>query len=181
MNIFYLSEDPIEAAQLHCDKHVVKMILESCQLLSTAHRIIDGKEVETKRNGRKYRFWELKDARESVLYKASHMNHPSAIWCRENSANYKWLHDMTVELCKEYTYRYGRTHLCQSSGLVNALHQIPLAIKSAVDCTLMPQAMPDECKMKDPVQGYRNYYNMKKAHFAKWKNRSIPDWFVPAT
>ena len=93
MNIFYIDESPVQAARWMVDKHVVKMILESAQLLSTAHRVLDGMEVivvnpDTNRKGKR---WILPDAREGKLYKATHMNHQSAIWCRESIQNYKCL------------------------------------------------------------------------------------------
>ena len=87
MNIFYLDKDPKKCAEMHCDKHVVKMILEYAQLLSTAHRVLDGNE------------W----ADHVGLYKATHKNHPSAIWARESAGNYFWLNKLFQELCKEYT------------------------------------------------------------------------------
>lgn len=84
MNIFYLDSDPVVCAQMHCDKHVVKMILESCQLLSTAHRVLDGHStIEKSASGRNVKRWYLNDLRQGILYGATHINHPSAIWCRE--------------------------------------------------------------------------------------------------
>ena len=89
MNIFFLSENPVQAAEWMVDKHVVKMILESAQLLSTAHRIIDGRETQGKSaTGRNVKRWILNDAREPVLYSATHINHPSAVWCRQSVENY---------------------------------------------------------------------------------------------
>ena len=81
MNIFYLDPDPKTCAQMHCDKHVTKMIIEYSQLMSTAHRVIDGEEYIDNSSGRKIKRWKLSDIREDVLYKATHINHPSAIWC----------------------------------------------------------------------------------------------------
>ena len=72
MNIFYLDSDPYVAAKMHCDKHVVKMILESAQMLSTAHRVLDGDEYADERG----------------LYKMAHKNHPSTIWVRTSTDNY---------------------------------------------------------------------------------------------
>ena len=94
MNIFYLDRDPQIAAQMMCDKHVVKMILESAQMLSTAHRVLDGDEYADK-NG---------------LYKKAHVNHPSSEWVRCSYQQYKWLYDHMVALMEEYTYRYGKHH-----------------------------------------------------------------------
>ena len=109
MNIFYLHNDPEECAKLHNDKHVVKMILEYAQLMSTAHRVLDGKEYYgTTANGRKIKRWLLPDERESIMWKASHINHPSGIWVRNNRSNYNWLFSMWDALLKEYTHRYGK-------------------------------------------------------------------------
>ena len=92
MNLFILDKDPIKAAQLQCDKHVVKMIVESAQMLSTAHRMLDG--IETRRRSKSgktmSKYWELPDDRESVLYKAVHMGHPCTVWTMQNDNNYQW-------------------------------------------------------------------------------------------
>ena len=102
------------SAQYAVDRHVVKMILETCQLLSTAHRVIDGVSTKGKsKTGRNVTRYVLPDYREDILYQATHINHPSSVWCRETSANYEWLHVHLGALLKEYTYRYGKTHSCE--------------------------------------------------------------------
>ena len=109
--MFYLSTRPQECAEWSVNSHCVKMILESAQLLSTAHRLLDGVEYTDKtKTGRNVKRWRLDDWRENKLYSATHMNHPCAVWCRETSANYRWLHDLLIEYCLEYTHRYGKTH-----------------------------------------------------------------------
>ncbi len=183
MNIFYLDHDVTKCAEMHNDKHTVKMILEYCQLLSTAHRYLDGLEVIGKtKTGRNAKRWILNDERNDILYSATHIHHPSAVWCRKNAANYEWLHKLLVALCKEYTYRYGKIHKCQSTGLVDALAQLPNNI-AREQFTQPTPAMPDEVKIVgDSVASYRNYYLMNKQHLASWKgktnSRSIPSWFV---
>ena len=109
MNIFHLDNDPVKAAQMMCDKHVVKMIVEYAQLMSTAHRVLDGTEYYDKtKNGRKIKRWKLNGAAEErLLYKASHVNHPSNIWVRKCNDNYRWLYKHFRALCDEYTRRYG--------------------------------------------------------------------------
>ena len=103
MNIFYLDHDVAKCAEMHNDKHVVKMILEYCQLLSTAHRYLDGVEqIGQTKTGRNVKRWKLNDERDTILYSATHINHPSAVWCRQTAANYHWLYKLLVELCKEY-------------------------------------------------------------------------------
>ena len=174
MNIFYLDEDEKKCAQYHVDKHVVKMILEYCQLLSTAHRIIDGKETVAKsKTGRNVKRWILPDERETILYSATHINHPSAVWCRQSDSNYIWLSKLLKELCNEYTYRYGKVHKCESDGLVKALFwNLPNNIPKAVNFTGPTPAMPDACKVPgDSLKSYRNYYIMEKQRMWSWKGK----------
>ena len=176
MNIFYLHDDPVKSAKLHCDKHVVKMVIEYAQLLSTAHRILDGTEYQGKTKlGRNIRRWKMKDSvKENVLYKASHIKHPSAIWVRENAIQYQYMYDMFVALCDEYTYRYGKRHKSEQVIIwcIANRPNIP-----DLGFTKPAKAMPDEYKVKDVVQSYRNYYMGAKSGFAKWKNRDVPKWF----
>jgi hypothetical protein len=176
MNIFYLHEDTTECAKQHLDKHVVKMILEYAQLLSTAHRLLDGYEYEGKSiSGRKAMRWKLDDSREHNLYMASHMKHPSGIWCRETSGNYMWLYSLWRDLMKEYTFRYGKHHVAEK--LIPFLDNLPKNIKMG-DITPMPQCMPDQYKVSDSIQAYHNYYINDKQPFAVWTNRPIPAWYV---
>ena len=179
MNIFYLSNDPVEAAQAHLDKHVVKMILEYAQLLSTAHRIIDGSErVVLSNSGRKKKVWELNDQRDELLYSATHINHPSAIWARSSSCNYEWLYRLFCATCDEYTHRYGKVHLTDSK-LRDVLKQHPKRIGKSKAWVGPTPAMPDECKVAgDPLASYKRYYIDKKADMAKWTNREPPEWFI---
>ena len=185
MNIFYLDKDPVKCAEYHLDKHAVKMILEYCQLLSTAHRVLDGKEViEKSKTGRNVKRWLLESELNNVLYSATHINHPSAVWCRHGAANYQWLHSLLVELCREYTYRYGKVHKCQETDLVEALGQTPINISNNPFTEPTP-AMPDACKVAgDSVTSYRRYYLMEKSRMWSWKgkinSRSMPDWLQQA-
>ncbi len=155
------------------------MILEYCQLLSTAHRYLDGVEVIGKtKTGRNVKRWKLGDDRDTILYSATHINHPSAVWCRKNAANYKWLHELLVALCKEYTFRYGKVHKCEREGLVAQLARLPDTITSAPFTQPTP-AMPDEVKIAgDSVASYRNYYINNKTHLANWKKREVPTWYA---
>ena len=178
MNIFYLHEETKECAKQHLDKHVVKMILEYAQLLSTAHRLLDGYEYEGKSiSGRKAMRWKLDDAREDNLYLASHMKHPSGMWCRETSANYLWLYNLWRDLMKEYTFRYGKQHVAER--LIPFLDNLPKNIKFA-ELTTMPQCMPEQYKVPESIQAYKNYYIGDKQRFAVWTNRPIPEWYVKA-
>jgi hypothetical protein len=178
MNIFYLHNDPKVCAEMHNNSHCVKMILETAQLLSTAHRVLDGVEHEVYTDkGRKAKRWLLPDGRNNVLYSATHINHPSAIWCRQNKENYMWLSSLLNELCIEYTFRYGKLHKCQFTGLVQSLKTPPNKIPDGAFTEPTP-AMPDIYKVpNDSITSYRNYYNGAKTHLAKWKNRDKPEWF----
>jgi hypothetical protein len=176
MNIFFLDRNTATCARYHCDKHVVKMILESAQLLCTAHRLIDGVLYTGKtKTGRNMKRWLLSDRRENVLYKASHVNHPSAIWVRQNSLHYDWLRELMGSLLREYSYRYDKTHKC--AEIYRELQIKPNGI-ATVEWQDPPQAMPDDAKVSgDSVLAYRNYYCMHKRRMAKWKYRDTPDWY----
>ena len=176
MNIFYLSHDPRQAAQWMVDKHVVKMILESAQLLSTAHRILDGRQVVGQsKSGRAAKRWILDDARDPILYQATHVNHPSAVWTRKSLENYDWLVEHFFALMDEYTHRYRKQHACH--GELSYMLQSPPKNLEAYDWTEMPSAMADEYKVSDdPLTNYRNYYKLGKAGMHKWTNRQPPEW-----
>lgn len=179
MNIFALDSDPKQAAEWMVDKHVVKMVLETAQLLSTAHRLLDGTmyidDSKTSRpHGRRVKRWRLPDDREQVLYSATHINHPSAVWCRASGANYYWLYDHFNALLDEYTYRYGKIHKCHSMS--HALGLLPENI-SLKPFTPVTPAMPDEYKVPgDSVESYRNYYRIAKERMHKWTKREAPPW-----
>ena len=162
MNIFYLSSCPQEAAESHNDKHCVKMILEYAQMLSTAHRILDG------------------DNAHSDLYKIAHKNHPSTIWTRSSKQHYDWLFRLFRMLSAEYTLRYSNGEF-KVHKTWNKLGKIlETAPKNIEDNGWIdpPQCMPDHCKNDDVVKAYRNYYIKEKSKFAEWKNSSVPNWFT---
>jgi|TARA_B110000914_G_C15507706_1_gene469169 hypothetical protein len=161
MNIFYLNEDPKIAAIEHNDKHCVKMVLEYAQMLSTAHRVLDGEER----------------ADELSVYKIAHLNHPSTVWTRESSLQYEWLYSLFVALSDEYTYRYQKIHSTDLK-LRKILLNLPDNIPRGKVFRQPPQCMPDEYKCKDSVDAYQKFYIGEKAHFSKWKDRQIPDWFT---
>jgi hypothetical protein len=179
VNIFYLDHDVRKCAEMHNDKHVVKMILEYAQLLSTAHRVLDGVElIGLSDSGRKKKFWTLGDSRDYTLYKATHINHPSAVWVRKSAQNYMWLAEMLEVLCGEYTYRYGKVHKVERDGLMQLLkNEFPKNLPIAPFTEPTP-AMPDDVKVSgDSIKSYRNYYINNKAHLANWKKRQVPEWF----
>lgn len=178
MNIFYLHNDVDKCAMMHNDKHCVKMILEYAQLLSTAHRVLDGTiTIGLSKTGRKVKRYVLPDDRDSILYSATHINHPSAVWVRQSNNNYTWLSAMLEALSSEYTYRYGKQHKCSKIGLIGNLMRLPNNIP--IDKFTQPTpAMPEDVKIAgDSIASYRNYYIKNKTHLAKWKNRDIPQWY----
>jgi hypothetical protein len=155
MNIFLLDTDTRKCAQYHCDKHVVKMILETAQLLCGVHHMTD-------------------QVTDQVPYKLSHKNHPCAIWSRESLSNYLYLCDLGLELCKEYTYRYGKRHKSQDVIEWCVTNKPNICDK---EFTEPARAMPNEYKVDSVVESYRNYYIGEKSKIAVWKNREIPEWF----
>ena len=181
MNIFYLHYDTKICAQEHLDKHVVKMIVEYAQLMSTAHRILDGNHYFDKsKNGRKIARWKLDDHRENLLYHAVSYNHPSAVWVREDLSHYQWLWNLASELCQEYRYRYGGTTDKQhkTSLVIQNLSFAPNNIPRTGIFQEPPQAMPEDVKVPgDSIQAYKNYYLKYKRGFAKWKVRGAPHWY----
>ena len=157
MNIFVLDKDIVKSAKAHCNPHVVKMPLETAQLLCTARH-------------------ELGESADTIPYRKTHVNHPCSIWARESLYNYVWLCRLGSELCKEYTHRYGRVHKCQAV-IDNCFLNIPeISRFKTIYKTKHPQAMPDEYKMDDAVMAYRNYYNHAKSHLLKYTDREMPHW-----
>lgn len=191
MNIFYLDHDPAIAATMHLDKHVVKMVLEYAQLLSTAQRLLStippvtvyritrGKVRAVEHRPLPGDMIETVDGLPSLIsthiYRATHANHPCAMWVRESTANYRWTHDLLSAVTKEYTHRYGKVHKVEHSGLLHDLTDPPPALANHQP-TPVPLAMPDEYKASCPVEAYRRYYCGAKGHLLKYTNRSWPTW-----
>jgi len=175
LNIFYLHEDPRQCAEWMVDKHVVKMILETAQLLSTAHRVLDGTMSIDTSSGRKKKVYALPDERNGILYAATHINHPSAVWSRQSVENYNWLVDHLFALSDEYTYRYGKYHMTMDK--MGLMIQSPPLNLVEWDMTPMPSCMdPQYIISDDPIVNYRNYYRYGKSSMHKWKKREVPAW-----
>ncbi len=153
MNLFYLDSNPHDAARMQCDKHVVKMILETAQMLSTAHLELDGVQV---------------------AYKATHKNHPSTVWVRSSADAYRWALKHMYELGLEYTRRYGKVHKTIREHL-EALSVLPSNIDRDAGFVEPPQCMYDECKRDDTVLAYQLYYNAKADEWAA--NGSPMKWY----
>lgn len=178
MNIFRLDDDPVIAAQLQCDKHVVKMIVESAQMLSTVHRMLDGQlETRMSATGRKSQYWN--HDMDDVLYRAVHHNHPSTVWTRESKANYDWHYAHFIGLCEEYEYRYGKQHATYGK-LKDVLAIVPTNIPDIPETRFkLAMGANPECQFpEDPVKSYRLFYQTKQDRFKMvWTNRPIPEWF----
>ena len=153
MNIFVLDESPVVSAKYACDKHVVKMILESAQMLCAVHP--EG----------------------TAPYKRSFYNHPCTKWVRESARNYEWLLLHAYALCNEYTIRYDKVHKTEAiiEWCDNNRPELP-----NIEMTKQPTCMPDYCKTESVVESYRKYYINEKAKFAKWKDGNIPFWYSEA-
>lgn len=179
MNIFYLAHNQRVAAEEHCDSHVIKMILESAQLLSTCHRVVDGEEIQ--RSIKEKKVWRHPDPwMDATLYKCTHKNHPDSIWLRESEDNYYWLYELMICLNDEFVRRYNKTdpHLTIQK-LQKALTKAPEDIDWRYGFSQPPQCMPPQYRVAgDSVQAYRNYYCGEK-HFAKWTNTPVPEWYRP--
>jgi hypothetical protein len=177
VNIFVLNKDPKIAAQMHCDKHVPKMVVESAQMLSTAHRMLDGKEytAPSKSGKRMVKHYKL-PMNDDKVYKAVHAKHPCTVWTMETHNNYMWHYELFKNLSKEYTFRFGKPH--QSWELLkNALNCPPDNIPVGF-LTKFALAMPEEYKTEDPVTSYQKYYKQDKKYFAKWeRGRRRPYWW----
>jgi len=171
MNIFYVHHNPHSAAMALCDKHVVKMLTESLQLLSNAHHIHGTQGFD------------------DVLYKPTHLHHPCSKWVAATYGNYRWLWDHANALNREYTLRYAKFHKAWNTTIFNSmncrgyyLYTPPLALTRAnVDFYVPPMCMPDKYKLyNEPVISYRSYYIEEKSKFAKWRYTSPPDWYLEA-
>jgi len=163
---------------MHLDSHVVKMPTESAQLLSTAHRVLDGTERKlfNQEKGKVEKRWIHPDPEmDEGLCLAFTPNNPLNIWTRKSSGNYLWLYDLMEELCREFTYRYDKIHGIEK--------RLPFLAKLPKNIPIGPitdfyLTMPESYKGMDVVESYRNLYKGEKASFAKWKRREVPSWYT---
>jgi hypothetical protein len=155
MNIFYVNRDPVRAAKDLPDKLIVKMPLESAQLLCTAINLAGG----------------------TSQYKTTHQNHPSAIWARECKENFFWLVIHGLGLCQTYTDVYDKKHKCQDiiEACIKSIDLMPDG--KGPFHTEPPQCMPEQYRGNDTVEAYRKYMVAEKTRYAKWKNREKPEWW----
>lgn len=173
MNIFALHRNPIFAANYHCDAHVVKMIVETGQLLSTAHHYLDGRRAGKRVSG---------------LLRPTHVSHPCAVWVRGSIWQYQWAHSLMSGLLHNYTARYGRLHAYEDlwEALKRTPGNIPMFHESGLSLTVPPQCMPGPYRLDikslddwdSTVEAYRNYYFFEKRDFAAWTfPGKQPEWF----
>ncbi len=155
MNIFVLDFDPQKAAMYHNDKHVVKMIVETAQLLCSVHHMTSDKT--------------------DIPYKLISKNHPCAKWARKSRENYLWLLELGLYLCKEYEHRYGKVHKSLSclAWCVSNRPNLP-----SLGITSFALAMPEEHMTDNAIFSYRLYYLKDKNHLANWTKREKPDWYI---
>lgn len=152
MNIFFLHPDPRRCARWHCDKHVVKMIIESCQMLYTAHWVLIAEDMIEP---------PYIHCAPNRGYKPTHPKHPCGIWVRESLDNYRWLVQLAKELLLEYKFRYGnKTHKCEEHLVWLTMNE-PVGLQSK-GLTPPKCAMPDEFKRNNPVASYRAFYRLSK-------------------
>ena len=157
MNIFVLDENPKKCAQYHCDKHVIKMILESAQMICTTHHLHPNKKMTY-----------------DIPYKLTHTNHPCNRWLRDSMSNYLWLVQLVKELNEEYKYRYDKDKNHKS---YDAVKNLPLPDLPNTAMTKWARAMPEECKIgKNIIESYRNYYIKEKKDILTFKKREKPYW-----
>ena len=153
MNIFVLDESINKCAHYHCDKHVVKMILEYAQILSTTCLLTGIK----------------------TYYKPTHIKHPCVIWTKQSLQNWRWLKKLLNALNNEYKYRYNKTTDHRSFAVANRLKEPDLPSIGLIEFV---QVMPERYKVKNnPIQAYRNYYVGMKSSFACWTRRRTPTWY----
>ena len=154
MNIFLLDDDIERCAQYHCDQHVVKMILESVQILCT---VLNKMDLETP-------------------YKSTHKNHPCVLWVGDSFDNFLWLKDLTLFLNDEYRYRFDKPINHRSIDILKSISGYRYARRGL---TPFVQAMPNEYKIPgDAITAYRHFYIAEKQCFARWTRRDKPDWFA---
>jgi len=165
MNIFYLDDDPVVCAQQHCDKHVLKMILEYYTLLHIADMELR-KQTRVVMNGSSYQGYRYR-------------NHPCAKWARASLANYQYLQKLWLALLEEYTYRWGKQHKYETYKGCTVLSGTAMENIPKEPFTFPPQSMPWEYQDEhDTRLAYLNYYCGEKTHLLKYTRRHVPRWIT---
>lgn len=159
MNIFHLDDNPEQAAKYLCNKHIVKMILETAQILSTVVRL-----------------YNLEDKSSIELYKKTHANHPCVKWAFKSKSHFEWLCKHGLAMCDEYQIRYNKIH--KSKAIIN---EVATKIQSEIpfisnNWENPPLCMPEKYYNSNYIEAYREYYRKEKKNFAKWPEDKRPDW-----
>jgi hypothetical protein len=183
MNIFWLSNDPVRCAQYHCDKHVVKMIVEYAQLLSTAVRITRGKRVTV---GKRVLYLMRGETisedgkianRSPRVYLVTHQHHPCSQWVNASLTHWQVLLKLALALCEEYTVRYGKTHACE--WMLRRIHKLEPRLPT-LPFKLPPQCMPEQYHRRSTIAAYKAFYVGSKSRFAVWRYSKTPTWYTKA-
>ena len=145
MNIFVTSPWPAESAIVLPDRHVTKMALEACQMLSI---------VASTKWGHGYGTLPKKDGTPYATEKGAFRNHPCTQWAAKTIDNAYWLIKWGMNLCDEYTLRYGKTHSCYNT-LVDAYYLFPKG--KITEVTPFARAMPDEYKLDTSIDTFTAY------------------------
>jgi hypothetical protein len=176
MNIFVLAKNINTSAKYHPDKHIVKMPLETAQLLCTAY-IELSKEINLLPTT--INFYNKRKRKIVVnLYRSTHKNHPCTLWVKHSLGNFKWTIEHGLALCAEYKFRYNKTHKCETviKAFKSNLENNPkfCALFNNYNKTKNVQCMPDQYKNTDTVKAYQDYFISEKSHLFNWKNRNTP-------
>lgn len=180
MNIFVLDKNIKKCAKYHCDKHVIKMILEYTQMLSTNVRLclgIPGCFFIEKKGLVEYKFVLPEEQKEKKkIFLIAYINHPCTKWVGQSKENFSWLLRLTKELLKEYTYRYNKKH--KTEEVIKTIETLSGYLyfpkKGLTEHAL---AIPEKYKTEKAVTSYRLFYINEKKRFATWKRRRIPKWY----
>lgn len=173
MNIFILHEDPRVSAQMQCDRHATKMVVEQAQMLCFAHLVANNDKRWVERN---------------ITFKLNkgHAKHPCTLWLMEDERHYAWGYRYLQAMLREYDYRYDGLRRGKYAGIIqmlDALARIPgsktsaLNVKGEPDEYVLAMNRAPECYSENAVEAYRRYYVVNKQGFATWKRRRPPTWF----
>ena len=164
MNIFAIepksdgSIDWTQSALSHDNFRVNKMIIESCQMLSTTAKTFG---YDTR-------------------YKMSHLNHPSTIWARQSLPNFNNLLHLASVLRIEFGRRHNKfAHGCDDviRSMANLSRDSSFAKHfPSTHETELPLCMPQEYKSADVVESYRRFFANKPN--LRYYSKDVPSWIA---
>lgn len=170
MNVFCVDRDPKYAARALCDQHAVKMPLEQCQMFSM---VLDNNMKE------QYRSDKPSKTLGSPGYPPNHVKHPCTKWMMESRGNYRWAVKHLREMFLEYTRRFGKRHKLEGLVMVYEAQEQYLEFDKEQQTEFVQAITDKSLHNQDPVIAYRNYYNIEKSRFARWKMGNVPEWYTP--